>query len=83
MTPYQKIKKVHRCLSIHSIWGRLDKEMARKLGVDEEIASLLDKTIQYGQIKAKTKAKLTFKEIENLTNTETISPRMILEKEAG
>lgn len=90
MTPYEKIKKVQeiykKYIDVYQsipYGGKLDKEMAIKLGVDEEIVSLLDKTIQYGQIKAKTKAKLTFKEIENLMKTETISPRMILEKEAG
>lgn len=77
---YQKYIEVYRLIPYG---GSLDKVTAERLGIKGDLIPLLDKAIKYGQVKAKTKAKLSPKDLEKLIQKENNSPLMDMEKEAS
>lgn len=72
MTNRQKLKKIQKIIDKYidvletlPAGGEIDEQLARKLGIPNELKSFIDRSFKLGKLKGKTRARINLKDIEN------------------
>ena len=92
MSPNDKMKlinqifnKYYKVLSMIPKGGKIDKKLAKELGISDDIVSILNKAIFYGSTRANSSKQISIKDIERAfkDKEKSLSPSMNFSKEVS